>query len=280
MKRVFDQVYAPATLGLFLREFTHGHCLQLASAARAHLVNVAERTDLLTGIETQAYIDIDSLLRPVFGHAKQGASFGHAKIAGRVLLRRGLSLLATTISTPTAAPVLAGIRLRSGKTGSGKGAPRWSAKPSPLPVPPERPVRSWSAVIRPTGNSAVVGACLKAKVRFSVVLPKNRAVVRAIGAIPDQAWTPVHYPGAVVDPETGELISDAEVAEVPFTAFASTKCPVIARLVVRRVRDQNKLEELFPVWRCHPFLTNSTDPTVEADLTTGGTRSSRPSSPT
>jgi hypothetical protein len=81
-KRVFDQVYAPATLGQFLREFTHGHCLQLASVARAHLINLARRTDLLPGVETQAFIDIDSLLRPVFGHAKQGASFGHAKIAG------------------------------------------------------------------------------------------------------------------------------------------------------------------------------------------------------
>ena len=37
----------------------------------------------MPGIETQAFVDIDSLLRPVFGHAQQGASFGHAKIAGR-----------------------------------------------------------------------------------------------------------------------------------------------------------------------------------------------------
>jgi hypothetical protein len=52
-----------------------------------------------------------------------------------------------------------------------------------------------------------------------------------------------------------------------FTAFASTKHPVTARLIVRRVRDQNKLDELFPVWRHHPFFTNSDEPTVEADLT-------------
>ncbi|MGH3494154.1 MAG: IS1380 family transposase, partial [Sciscionella sp.] len=31
---------------------------------------------------------------------------------------------------------------------------------------------------------------------------------------------------AVVDPDTGALISDAEVAEVGFTAFASTDRPV------------------------------------------------------
>jgi len=117
------------------------------------------------------------------------------------------------------------------------------------------------------GNSAVVGACVKAKVRFSLVLTKNRAVNAAIGAIADHAWTPVHYPGAVLDPDTGELISDAEVAETTFTAFGSTRHPVTARLVVRRVRDQNKLAELFPVWRHHPFLTNSTETTVQADLT-------------
>ena len=270
MKRVFDQVYAPATLGQFLREFTHGHCMQLASVARAHLVNLAQRTDLLPGVETQAFIDIDSLLRPVFGHAKQGASFGHAKIAGRVLLRRGLSPLATTISTPKAAPVVAGIRLRSGKTGSGRGAASMVreavATARAAGATGQILVRGDSAY----GNSAVVGACLKAKVRFSVVLPRNRAVLRAIGGIDEAAWTPVHYPGAVADPETGQLISDAEVAETAFTAFGSTKRPVTARLVVRRVRDQNKPEdsgELFPIWRYHPFFTNSAEPTADADIT-------------
>ena len=92
-------------------------------------------------------------------------------------------------------------------------------------------------------------------------------VVRAIQEIPENAWRPVHYPGSVTDPDTGDLISDAEVAEATFTAFASTKQPVTARLVVRRVRDQNKLEELFPVWRYHPFFTNNTEPVTQADIT-------------
>ena len=267
MKRLFAEVYAPATLGQFLREFTHGHCLQLASVARAHLVNLAKRTDLLGGIETQAFIDIDSLLRPVYGHAKQGASFGHTKIAGKQVLRKGLSPLATTISTRSAAPVIAGIRLRAGKAGSGKGAASMVREAISTAraagATGEILVRGDSAY----GNSAVVGACLKAKVRFSVVLTKNRKVAAAISAIPEDAWTPVAYPGAVLDPDTGKLISDAEVAETTFTAFASTDRPVTARLVVRRVRDQTKLDELFPVWRYHPFFTNSTEPTVQADLT-------------
>ena len=41
------------------------------------------------------------------------------------------------------------------------------------------------------------------------------SAARAISAIPDTAWTPVRYPGAVPDPDTGAWISDAEVAEVP-----------------------------------------------------------------
>ncbi|WP_459986879.1 IS1380 family transposase [Nocardioides sp. AN3] len=267
MKLLFDEVYASATLGQFLREFTHGHTLQLASVARAHLVNLAQRADLLPGIETQAFIDIDSLLRPVFGHAKQGASFGHTKISGKQVLRKGLSPLATTISTPHAAPVIAGIRLRAGKAGSGKGAASMVRQAITTAraagATGEILVRGDSAY----GNSAVVAACVKAKVRFSVVLTKNPAVAAAIEQIAEDAWKPVRYPGAVLDPETGVLISDAEVAETTFTAFASTTQPVTARLVVRRVRDQAKLEELFPVWRYHPFFTNSLESTVEADLT-------------
>jgi Transposase DDE domain group 1 len=267
MGRLFGGVYACTTLGQFLREFTHGHSLQLASVAREHLVGLVEHSGLLPGIEQQVYVDIDSLLRPVFGHQKQGANYGHTKIAGKRLLRKGLSPLATTISTEQGAPVLAGIRLRAGKANSGKGAASMVAEAIRVAraagAVGEILVRGDSAY----GNSAVVGACRKAGARFSVVLTKDPAVARAIAAIPDDAWTPVHYPGAVLDPDTGELISDAEVAEVEFTAFASTRYPVTARLIVRRVRDRAKQDELFPVWRCHPFFTDNTEPTAEADIT-------------
>ena len=122
MVQMFGGVYASATVGQLLREFTHGHTMQLASVAREHLTGLVGRTGCLPGIGEQAFVDIDSLLRPVYGHSKQGASFGHTKIAGKQVLRRGLSPLATTISTPAAAPMIAGIRLRAGRAGSGKGA--------------------------------------------------------------------------------------------------------------------------------------------------------------
>jgi hypothetical protein len=82
MGRLFGGVYACATLGQLLREFTHGHSLQLASVARAHLVNLIQHSELLPGLGQRVFVDIDSLLRPAFGHAKQGAGYGHTKIAG------------------------------------------------------------------------------------------------------------------------------------------------------------------------------------------------------
>ncbi len=75
------------------------------------------------------------------------------------------------------------------------------------------------------------------------------------------------YPGAVRDPDTGAWISDAEVAETTYTAFASTKTPVTARLIVRRAKDARYPDALFPVWRYHPFFTNTTAPAADADVT-------------
>ena len=126
MKTLFDQVYAPSTVGTLLREFTFGHARQLESVLTRHLAGLCRRVDLLPGAAVRAFVDIDSLLRPVHGHAKQGASYGHTKIAGKQVLRKGLSPLVTTLSTATAAPVIAGVRLRAGKASSGQGAAAWS----------------------------------------------------------------------------------------------------------------------------------------------------------
>ena len=269
MRKVFGGVYAASTLGIFLREFTHGHTQQLAGVLRRHLIELAEYTPVLDGIELQAFVDIDSLLRPVYGHAKQGASFGHTKISGRSVLRRGLSPLATTIATPTAAPVLAGVRLRAGRAGSAKGA----ASMVRDAIATAKAAGAVNVLVRGDsayGNAAVIAACGGHGARFSLVVAKQPSVVAAIAAIEEAAWTPVHYPGAVVDPDTGDLISDAEVAETGYTAFAGSKHEVTARLIVRRVKDRNQpdgQDPLFPVWRHHPFLTDSLEPVTAADIT-------------
>ena len=260
-------MYAPSTVGTLLREFSFGHARQLESVLREHLVALCERVELLAGIDEQVFIDIDSLLRPVYGHAKQGASYGHTKIAGKQVLRKGLSPLATTISTAGGAPVIAGMRLRAGKTGSGKGAGRMVAQA----IGTARAAGAGGKILvrgdSAYGNRAVVRACRRAGAQFSLVMTSNPAIERAIAAIAEDAWTPVRYPGAVRDPDTGAWISDAEVAEVAYTAFASTPDRITARLVVRRVKDARYPDALFPVWRYHPFFTNTDLPIAEADIT-------------
>ena len=268
MKKLFGGVYACATLGIFLREFTHGHVRQLAAVLRRSLIALAGRTPVLAGITDRAYIDIDSLLRAVYGKAKQGASLGHTKIAGKSILRRGMSPLAVTISTDTAAPVLAGVRLRAGRAGSSRGATSMITEAINTAV--EAGAQPESILVR--GDSAfcggkIIAAVVKAGARFSFAVARNPAVNAAIASIPDEAFVPVQYPGAVTDPDTGELISDAQVSEVEYTAFADTPYEIIGWLVVRRVLDANTQDPLFPVWRYHPFFTNNTEPVTQADIT-------------
>ncbi|MCV7041556.1 IS1380 family transposase, partial [Mycolicibacterium moriokaense] len=192
---------------------------------------------------------------------------GHTKIAGKQILRKGLSPLVATISTDSGAPVIAGARLRAGKTNSGKGAAQMIAQAVATAraagVTGQILVRGDSAY----GNSTVATACRRAGARFSLVLTKSTAVAAAIDSIDNNAWIPVNYPGAVRDPDTGGWISDAEVAETTYTAFSSTDHPVTARLIVRRVKDARYPDALFPVWRYHPFFTDTDEPIDAADIT-------------
>ncbi len=155
------------------------------------------------------FLDIDSLLRPVYGKAKQGASCGHAKIAGRALLRLGLSPQITTISTATAPPVIAEAQLRSGKAASGRGAASQlkQAITTAKAINPDAPimVRGDSMF----GTKKVITTCTQRGVEFSLSVSRNKRISSAIESIDEAAWIPVHYPGAVTDPDTGALISDA-----------------------------------------------------------------------
>ncbi len=259
-------MYAPSTLGIFLREFTFGHANQLAAVAREHLAALAQRTPLLPGIEQRAFLDIDSLLRPVYGHAKQGAAFGHAKIASRALLRLGLSPQITTLSTARAAPVIAEARLRSGRAGSGRAA----AGQVKQAIGTARGCGAGTIMLRGDsafGTKKVMATCVEEGIEFSLSVARNKRISTAIGGIDDHAYLPVHYPGAVEDPDTAALISDAEVAETPYTLRLGHGRTLIVRLIVRRVKDARYPDGLFPVWRYHPFVTNSELPTTEADIT-------------
>ena len=267
MTRLFNAVYAPSTLGSFLRAFTHGHGLQLAAVARRLLITLAGMTPILTGAEQVAFVDVDSLLRRVYGHAKQGARFGHTKVGGYSVRLRGLSPLVATICTPLAAPVIAAMRLRAGSAGSSRGAASLLTQALATARAAGASGRLWVRADSAYYAGTVVSAAVRAGAWFSITVTMNPAIRAAIAAISDTAWTPVRYPEAVIDPDTGELISDAEVAETGYTAFAGTRHEITARLVIRRVKDKNHAEALFPVWRYHAFLTNATLSTPDTDVT-------------
>jgi hypothetical protein len=100
-------------------------------------------------------------------------------------------------------------------------------------------------------------------------------VKAAIAAIDDNAWARIEYTDAIFDQTTRAWISAAEVAKIPFTAFAAQKKAnqVPGRLVVRRIPDLNPRPEqatLFESWRFHAFFTTSTLDTITADKTRRG----------
>ncbi|MFE2500289.1 IS1380 family transposase [Streptomyces scopuliridis] len=268
MPILFDGIRAPSTLGTFLRSLTHGHALQLHAVHRRFLRELAVHTPLLPGARTVAFIDVDSTHKRVFGRAKQGAQYGRFKGI------RTLHPLLATISTPLARPVIAGVRLRQGKSADSRGAPTFVSEALATATGTGctgiRVLRADSQFY----NAGVVAACRRAGAHFSLTTGMNPSIKRAIAAIDEDAWQHIRYPTAVLDTDTGELISDAEVAEIPdYTAFTGRPKAerVTARLIVRRVRDlarppvQGEQGELFPVWRHHPFLTDSPFETLQAE---------------
>jgi hypothetical protein len=86
-------------------------------------------------------------------------------------------------------------------------------------------------------SKKVIATCIDEGIEFSLTVSRNTRITQAIDAIDEAAYTPVHYPGAVEDPVTGQLISDAEVAETPSTLRLGNARMITARLVVRRVKD-------------------------------------------
>jgi Transposase DDE domain group 1 len=271
MPGLFGGVRAPSTLGSFLRSFTWGNVRQLEQVSRGLLAELARRVPLLPGAQTLAFVDVDSMQRRVYGHKKQGAAFGHTKISGKTVLVRGLNALAATVSTPQAAPVLAGTRLRGGSANTARGAAGFTAEA----IGTARAAGCTGTIVARADSglygAAFTGACRRSGAYFSVTARMDPAVKAAIASIPGDAWTPVRYPRAIWDDQLRAWVSDAEVAGIPYTAFASKKGQAVtARLIVRRVRDLNPkaaegMGELFPVWRYHPVFTDSPFTMLQAE---------------
>jgi len=119
-------------------------------------------------------------------------------------------------------------------------------------------------------SHAVVATCLRAGAHFSITTKQTRPVRAAIEGIPAQDWVPIAYPHAIYDEDSGQWISDAEIAETTYTAYQSRPRSeqITTRLIVRRVKDKNVAPgqgELFTAWRYHAFITHSTLELVAAE---------------
>ncbi len=269
MAKVVTGVRAPSTVGTFLRAFTFGHVRQLDAVSSAVLAGLTQAVPrLLAGTDAMAFVDIDDTIREVHGYKKQGVAYGYSGV-------KGLNAQLAVLSSPTCAPVIAASRLRKGNTVSGKGGAKLVGD---AVATARRAGAGGQVMVRADSGyyrRDLITAALKAKAWFSVTVRMNPAVVRAIGAIPEDAWTTIKYPRAIWDQDEQRWISEAQVAETEFMAFTSAKKAeqVECRLVVRRVQRLNKAaaaagqDELFASWRHHGFVTNSRLTTVAADET-------------
>jgi len=269
MSRLFDQMRAPSTLGSFLRACSWGTVRQVEAVSRAMLSRLAGHTPLLPGADQVAYLDVDSSQKRIYGPGKQGAGFGHTKIQGKSVLVRGLSPLIGAVCTPVAAPVITGTRLRGGSANTARGAGSFVAEQ----ITTARAAGCTGEIIVRADSGyytgKVVAACRRAGVRFSITARMDAKIRRAIAEIPESTWTPIRYPKAVWDDDAGRWVSDAQIAETTYTAFeSSTKYRTTARLVVRRVKDQNTVTDqgqLFCAWRYHAVFTDNPHELVQAE---------------
>lgn len=272
LAKIVRRPYAPSTLGSFLRTFTFGHVRQLDAVASRFLINLADCSQILGSPQDTGtvFVDIDDTIIEVHGHKKQGASFGYTKV-------RGLNALVGTITSSSFAPVIAGVRLRKGGAGSARGAKKFIT--DLLALLRRTHLAGRPVVVRCDAafySQALVAACLKAGVDISVTVRMNPAIKRAITRIDASSWEPIKYPNAIYDEGAGVWVSNAEVAEVPYTAFTSKAKVkhITGRLVVRRIPELNPKKKktgqdpLFNLWRYHAFFTTTSQEafdTVEAD---------------
>lgn len=203
MNRLLNQVYAPSTLGSFLRSFTFGHIRQLDAIASRFLTGLAAQSPVLVPADTGGYVlvDVDDTIIEVHGHQKQGAGFGYSGV-------RGLNALLATVTTPDSAPVVIAQRLRKGSCGSPRGAGRLIA--DAITTTRRLPGLQHQKMLM-RADSAFYGrpsihAALTAGADVSITARMTPNIQNAIATIPDTSWETIEYTDALFDENTQRWI--------------------------------------------------------------------------
>ena len=211
-------VKAPSTLGTFLRSFRWGHARQLDRVgrellARAWAAGAGPGDGPLT-------IDLDSTICETYGLFKEGAR--HHGYTGQ----RGYHPL-LAIAAGTGDVLMA--RLREGRANTARGAAHFLRETVGR-------VRYGGAGGQLTMRAdsgfytyAVVAVCREMDVRFSITIRQHQSLRNLIEAIPEADWTPIPY----------WMDGAADVAETTCTPFQSEPDAAPARLIVRRVPNQD-----------------------------------------
>jgi Transposase DDE domain group 1 len=228
------QVMAASTVGTWLRSFTFGHVRQLDRVtgeilSRAWAAGAGPDDGPLT-------VDVDSTICEVHGYHKQGACYGYTHRLGYH------PLLATRADTGE----VLHARLRKGSANTARGIVRFVDE---LVARCRRGGARGELTFRMDSgfwSAKLIKRLRRHQVRYSITVRQTKTVRAAIAAIPEAAWVPIAYqPDGV-----------AQVAETPYRGD---------RLIIRRVRNLDDQQQLFPTWRYHAFVTNRVGTTTWLD---------------
>ena len=192
-------------------------------------------------------IDLDSTICETYGLAKEGAR--HHGYTGA----RGYHPL-LAVAAGTGDVLMA--RLREGRA-------------HPPAAPPTSCVKRWGgcATAEPGANltvradsgfytHAVVSACRRMDVRFSITIRQHKSLRNLIEAIPEEDWAPIPY----------WMDGAADVAETTYTPFRTEPGAAPVRLIVRRVKPTPGSQlALFATYSYHGFITDRDGETLELE---------------
>ena len=191
-------VKAPSTLGTFLRSFRWGHVRQLDRVSRELLAR-AWSAGAGPG-DAPFTIDLDSTICETYGLAKEGAR-DHGYTG-----KRGYHPL---LAAGTGDVLMA--RLREGRANTARGAAHFLRET--VGRVRYAGARGQLTVRADSGfyTHAIVAACRRMDVRYSITVRQSASLRSLIEAIPEQDWTPIPY----------SMDGAADVAETSYTPFQS-----------------------------------------------------------
>ena len=193
-------VKAPSTLGTFLRSFRWGHVRQLDRVSRELLAR-AWSAGAGPG-DAPFTIDLDSTICETYGLAKEGAR-DHGYTG-----KRGYHPL-LAVAAGTGDVLMA--RLREGRANTARGAAHFLRET--VGRVRYAGARGQLTVRADSGfyTHAIVAACRRMDVRFSITVRQHARLRSLIEAIPEQDWTPIPY----------WMEGAADVGETSYTPFQS-----------------------------------------------------------